>query len=92
VPRYVLPDGVLQASLHDEKVLLNQQTGLYHLLNPTGVELLRLMGEGHSLDEAADAIADATGMSRARVGSDARSFVGEMTRRGLLVELEAEAT
>jgi Coenzyme PQQ synthesis protein D (PqqD) len=89
VPRYVLPDGVLQASLHDEKVLLNQQTGLYHLLNPTGVELLRLMGEGHTLDEAADAIADATGMSKARVRRDARSFVDEMTCRGLLVEFEA---
>ena len=89
MPRYVLPAGVLRASLDDEEVLLNQQTGLYHLLNPTGAELLRLMGEGHTLDEAADALADATGMSRARVRGDARSFVGEMTRRGLLVEFEA---
>ena len=89
MPRYVLPDGVLQASLHDEKVLLNQQTGLYHLLNPSGVELLRLMGEGHTLDEAADALADATGTSRTRARGDAQRFVSEMTRRGLLVEFEA---
>ena len=92
MPRYMLSDGVLQADLHDEKVLLNQQTGLYHLLNATGAELVRLMGEGHTLDEAVDALADATGMSRVRAREDARTFVDEMTRRGLLVEIEPEAT
>jgi hypothetical protein len=38
--RYRKPAGILHAELDDEEVLLNPETGIYHLVNRTGRFLL----------------------------------------------------
>lgn len=81
---YRLAPGVLRASLEDEEVLLNTETGIYHLLNSTGHRLLASMESGASFDAAADALVDVSGQGAARVRADAEMFLAAMLERGLL--------
>jgi hypothetical protein len=79
-----LPEGVLRASLEGEEVLLNQDTGVYHLVNVTGRSLIRSFEGGDSLEDAIRSLATATGESEERVAADASAFVEAMVERGLL--------
>jgi coenzyme PQQ synthesis protein D (PqqD) len=81
---YRVPDGVLQASLEDGLVLLNERTGQYHHLNATGVRIVSLLEGGASLDAIVDAIGSETGEPVARVGADVSAFVSALAERGLL--------
>jgi hypothetical protein len=47
-----IPPGVLRATVGGEEVLLNQDTGVYHLVNPTGRSLIRAFESGESLEGA----------------------------------------
>lgn len=84
--KYNVPDGVLRAELDGEEVMLNPTTGVYHLLNRTGLLVIEALERGDSLEEAVDTIAAETGASRDVVMVDARSFVGAMLERGLVEE------
>ena len=75
---------VLHAEVEGEEVLLNPRTGVYHLVNRTGRELLVRMEAGDSLESAIHALAEASGEEIGRVRRDALAFVGAMTDRGLL--------
>ncbi len=44
-----IPEDVLFRELDDEAVLLNLKTGVYFGLNPAGLRIWQLIGEGHSL-------------------------------------------
>jgi hypothetical protein len=44
-----IPDDVLFRELDDEAVLLNLKTGVYFGLNPVGLRVWQLIGEGTSL-------------------------------------------
>ena len=82
--RYRRPEGVLHAELDGEDVLLNADTGMYHLVNRTGLFLLDRMDRGDTLNDAIRALSEETGTDLQRVSQDALSFVGAMTARGLL--------
>ena len=82
--RYRTPDGVLHARIDDEEVLLNPDTGIYHLVNVTGRWLLDRMDEGQTLAEAIRSLSDAAGEDPQRVSAEAVSFVEAMEARGLL--------
>jgi Coenzyme PQQ synthesis protein D (PqqD) len=85
---YVLPKGVLRASLEDEEVLLNPATGMYHLLNRTGKQLVESMARGDSFDAAVEGIAHSTGEDLLRVRADADEWVRRMADRGLIEKVE----
>ena len=54
VSRYVMPSHVLRAELEGQEVLLNPETGVYHLVNETGRELLDGLRDGLTIQEARD--------------------------------------
>jgi coenzyme PQQ synthesis protein D (PqqD) len=82
--RYRTSDGVLHAKIDEEEVLLNPDTGVYHLVNGTGRWLLDRMDEGQTLGEAIRSLSDAAGEDLQRVSAEAISFVEDMEARGLL--------
>jgi Coenzyme PQQ synthesis protein D (PqqD) len=82
--RYRRPDGVLHATIDDEEVLLNPDTGVYHLVNGTGRWLLERMEEGQTLGEAIESLSMNAGEDLQRVRAEAVSFVEAMKARGLL--------
>ena len=82
--RYLRARDVLHAEVEGEEVLLNPRTGVYHLVNRTGRELLVRMEAGDSLESAIHALAEASGEEIGRVRRDAVAFVGTMADRGLL--------
>ena len=82
--RYRIPHAVLRATMDDEEVLLNQNTGVYHLVNPTGLSLIRSFEAGDSLEQAIAALAEETGVDRRRIEVEASEFVDAMLVRGLL--------
>ena len=56
--RYLRARDVLHAQVEGEEVLLNTRTGVYHLVNRTGRELLVRMEAGDSLESAIHALAE----------------------------------
>jgi Coenzyme PQQ synthesis protein D (PqqD) len=82
--RYRLAAGVLRAPLEEQEVLLNLETGIYHLLNGTGRAILTRLEEGFRLEEAAARLSEETGQPLQRVLRDARAFLSALTDRGLL--------
>ena len=82
--RYRRVQGVLHAEVDGEEVLLNPETGVYHLVNRTGRTLLILMEKGDSLDEAVRAVAEGSKVDPDKVRQDALAFVAAMSDRGLL--------
>ena len=83
---YRVPADVLRAPVADDEVLYNPQTGVYHLLNATGRDLLGSIEEGADLEEAARRLSERTGEAPDRVLADARRFASDLLERGLLVE------
>ena len=88
--RYAIPAPVLRAELHGEEVLLNPETGIYHLVNATGHEVVSAVVAGSNLDDVVERIADETGESPARVSADVDAFVRALIDRGLLLEVSMD--
>jgi hypothetical protein len=76
-----------RAKIEDDHVLLNPETGVYHLVNATGLKIIGLMDEGRTLDEAIEHLARESGQPHDQVQSDAGAFLTAMLERGLLVEV-----
>jgi hypothetical protein len=85
--RLRLPEGVLMAELDGDAVLLNPETGMYHMLNPSGRRLLNSLDGGASLAEAVESLASGTSANADRIRADSESFVRSMIERGLLEEV-----
>lgn len=81
---YRMPEGVLRAELDGDEVLLNPETGVYHLLNPSGKLLVEAFDSGANIEQAVDALASDSGADVGRVRDDSESFVRNMVDRGLL--------
>ena len=81
---YRLPDGVLRAALEDQDVVLNTNTGVYHLLNASGASLLAAMDGGASWEDAVAALAGDAGLAPEAARADAEAFRSAMIERGLL--------
>ncbi|MDQ6839664.1 MAG: PqqD family protein [Actinomycetota bacterium] len=81
---YRIPDAVLRANLDTEEVLLNTDTGQYHLLNDTGRRIVNALEAGESAEAASVEVAVSTGMTRDVVQADVEAFVEACVARGLL--------
>jgi hypothetical protein len=81
---YRIPPSVLRANLEAEEVLLNTDTGQYHVLNETGRTVASLLETGGTADEAATALATRTGTPIDQVRGDVETFVQALLDRGLL--------
>jgi hypothetical protein len=85
---YRLAPHVLRAPLDRGEVVLNVDSGTYHLINGTGRALLARLEEGLSLRVAAARLAESSGEPLVRVLADAETFASDLLRRGLLQEVE----
>jgi PqqD family protein of HPr-rel-A system len=85
--RYEMPEGVLRAELDGELVLLNPESGVYHLLNPTGRRVMDSLDSGADLDGAVQDLATTSGVDPERARIDAEAFVRDLVERGLLAEV-----
>jgi hypothetical protein len=83
-PTFRVPSNVLRADLEGKEVLLNPDTGVYHLVNATGRSLLEAFEAGTSFDEAVTDIAARSDVDPERVRRDAQVFVDDMLSRRLL--------
>ncbi len=85
--RYRVPPGVLRAPLESEEVLLNTETGVYHLVNETGRALMVSFEAGMTLEDGARRLSEERAQAAEGVLADARAFVRAMVERGLLEEI-----
>jgi hypothetical protein len=88
VTTYRMAAGVLRAELDGDEVVLNPETGIYHLLNPTGRKLVEAFDGGSSLEQAVATIASDAGIDEQRVREDSEVFIRAMVDRGLLEEVQ----
>lgn len=84
--RYHVAPKVLRAHLEEHEVLLNPESGIYHVVNDTGRRLLGCWGDGLSLEESVSRLAEQMGWDPAQVRADADGFVAAMVERGLIEE------
>lgn len=82
--RYRIPSSVLRAELEGDQVLLNPETGVYHLVNDTGSAILDMLAEGSDLQAGVAQLSLETGEPVDRVLRDAQTFVAAMVERRLL--------
>ena len=81
---YRIPASVLRANLEAEEVLLNTDTGQYHVLNETGRGVVSSLEAGGTPGDAAVDLATSTGAPLDRVRGDVETFVQALVERGLL--------
>lgn len=86
--RYSIPANVLRAEMDGREVLLNPETGMYHLLNRTGRDLLLEIQNGSAIEDAIVTLADRWETPEDTVRNDVRQFLAALEERGL-VEREA---
>jgi hypothetical protein len=84
VSRYRIPDRVLRAPLEDQEVLLNTDTGGYHLLNDMGRAIIAALEAGADVDDIVRREAAETGEPEERVRADVLTFLDALRERGLL--------
>ena len=82
--RYRVASNVLRAHLEEHEVLLNPESGIYHVVNDTGRRLLGCWGDGLSLEESVSLLVEEMGWEAVQVRADADSFVAAMMERGLI--------
>jgi len=82
--RFRIPASVLRAELEGDQVLLNPETGVYHLVNDTGSAILDMLAEGSDLQAGVARLSRETGEPVDRVLGDAQAFVAAMVERRLL--------
>ena len=81
---YRIPGDVLEASLDDGRVLLNERTGMYHHLNRTGARIVEMLTHGETIETVAESLARDGEESLDRVRQDVHGFVAALVERGLL--------
>jgi hypothetical protein len=84
IDHYRIPESVLRAELEGDEVLLNPETGVYHLVNGTGKRILDSLSQGEGLQECIEGLARDVGAPVERVSADAEAFVTAMLERALL--------
>jgi hypothetical protein len=74
-----------------EQVLLNPATGVYHLVNKVGGEVLASLADGASVGECVQSIAARSKTDESVIRADVQAFLDGLLERGLLVNVAIEA-
>lgn len=76
---------VVMTEVADGAFLLDEATGTFYHLNPTGALAYRLLRTGkHTVAEVADAVADEFATDRTTTLDDIRAFIADLARHGLV--------
>ena len=81
--RFRIAEGVLRATMQDQEVLLNPDTGQYHLLNPTGKFVVEEWERGRDTAQVVQQLVADSAEGDA-VQADVDRFVEALTERGLI--------
>ncbi len=81
-----IPEHVLGRRVGEELLLLDQDSGVYHILNPTGARVWELLERGESVDAIAAEVASDYDVDPARAAEDVRAILAQL-RRAKLVEV-----
>ena len=81
---YRIAKGVLRAELEGEAVLMNPETGQYHLLNATGVEVLDSIERDGRVTDVIPLLVRQSGLSESSIATEVQSFVQSLLDRRLL--------
>ncbi|MFG2002802.1 lasso peptide biosynthesis PqqD family chaperone [Spirillospora sp. NPDC048911] len=81
-----LRDGMSVAETEYGMALLDEKSGEYWTLNPTGLLVLRTLLDGGDLDGAARRITDEYAVDLDTAAGDVRALVGELHGAGLITE------
>ena len=79
-----IPEDVLFRELDDEAVLLNLKTGIYFGLNPAGLRIWQLIGQGQSLRQALEVLRDEFEVEADVLERDLLALCRELCSHGLV--------
>jgi hypothetical protein len=82
--KYSIPSNVLRAEMDGREVLLNPDTGMYHMLNRTGRALVVEIENGSPVEDAIVVIADRWAAPEDTVRQDVQVFLTALEERGLV--------
>lgn len=80
-----IPEHVLGHRVGEELLLLDQSSGVYHILNPTGARVWELLERGADMEAIAAAVASDYDVDPARAAEDVHAIVAQL-RRAKLIE------
>lgn len=86
---YRVPARVLRAQLDDDEVMLNPDTGMYHLLGDGGSQIVAAIETGSNVAGIVESIAKDADVPPERVRRDVDAFITALVERGLLEEVES---
>ena len=86
--KYKLHNDVLLTDVDDEMVLLDMRSGQYYGLNTVGSEVLKLINEGKSLDDAKTEICQRYQIDKQTAHDDISELITELKQQNLLVTQE----
>lgn len=82
-----LRNGVSVAETDYGLMLLDEDSGQYWNLNPTGASVLRTLLDGGTPAEAAAELTEQFSVDRQNANTDVKMLVGDLRSAGLLVDL-----
>ena len=84
---YRMPAEVLRAKVEGDEVLLNPETGIYHLVNPIGRIVIEALDEAAEPDRAVVELVRRFGVDQDQAERDVEAFVRALLERKLLEEI-----
>ncbi|WP_131746961.1 lasso peptide biosynthesis PqqD family chaperone [Frankia sp. Cppng1_Ct_nod] len=81
----MLREGVVHTETDYGTALLDERSGRYWTLNPTGTFVLRLLLDGRTTTEVSDAVANRYNVDTTAAGRDVRALLTQLHAVGLLV-------
>lgn len=90
--RFTVNEKDVTAKVIDgEAIIINLANGMYYSLDQTGAVAWVLLGAGHSVDEAADALAERFGVEADTARTDLAKLVNDLKEQNLIVSVDGSA-
>jgi hypothetical protein len=90
--RYGPSPGVAAEVIDGEAVIINLDTGVYHSMDRVGAQVWQSLAEGRTVDEVADALSGATGVSPDIASVDVQRVLESLLAEGLLIARQGAET
>ena len=83
--RYAVPDAVVAQVIGDEMVLLQLESGIYFSLNSSAATGWRVIADGGTVSQAADAVVARFDVGHEQATGDLIEVLNQAAEQGLLV-------
>jgi Coenzyme PQQ synthesis protein D (PqqD) len=86
--QYRVNEPTVAAEMHDgDAILINFENGRYYDTEGAGGEVVRLLCEGHAVEQIVVALAERSGHAEREVSSTVESFIAELLAEGLVLDV-----